>query len=70
MIVSVQTCNAFIGWQEEGAFLLDEDVALIAAWLAGRELERVPRSVNATVGALQNHLTCPDLFARDVFSKG
>jgi hypothetical protein len=70
MIVSVQTCNAFIGWQEQGAFLLDEDVATISAWLASRELERVPRSVNATVGALQNHLRWPDMFARDVFSKG
>jgi len=70
MIVSVQTCNAFIGWQKDGAFLLDDDVALISAWLAGRELERVPRSVNATVGALQNHLNWPDLFARDVFGSG
>ena len=70
MIVSVETCNAFLGWQEDGAFLLDDDVAKISAWLAGRELEGVPRSVNATVGVLQDYLAWPDLFARDVFSKG
>jgi len=70
MVVSVQTCNAFIGWQEDGAFLLDDDVAAISAWLASRELERVPRSVNSTVEALQNYLSWPDLFARDAFSKG
>jgi hypothetical protein len=45
MLVNVQTCTSFVGWEEQGAFLLDDDVAVISAWLAGRSLLKPPLTV-------------------------
>jgi len=39
MLVSLQACTSFIGWQDQNAFLMDDDIELISQWLAHQSLE-------------------------------
>jgi len=61
LLVSMESCTAFIGWKEPDAFLMDEDIEEINRWLSTQEEERPPRSLQALTGALDPQIERPAL---------
>ncbi len=61
LLVSMESCTAFIGWKEPDAFLMDDDIEEINRWLSTREGEKPPRSLQALTGALDPQIERPAL---------
>jgi len=61
LLVSMESCTAFIGWKEPDAFLMVEDIEAINRWLSTRQGEKPPRSLHALAGALDPQIERPAL---------
>jgi len=61
MLVSLHTCMAFIGWNDKSAYLMDEDIAAISAWLAGQALVKPPRRMREAIYSLDRQVAWPRL---------
>jgi hypothetical protein len=61
ILVSLEACTSFVGWQDEGAFLMDDDIATISTWLARQALEDPPHTLRAAVKSLRSQMSWPAL---------
>jgi hypothetical protein len=59
LLVSMESCTAFIGWKEPHAFLMDEDVEEINRWLSTQGFEKPPRSLQALADVLDAQIERP-----------
>ncbi|MGB5588240.1 MAG: hypothetical protein WBN78_10745, partial [Gammaproteobacteria bacterium] len=64
MLVSLQACASFIGWQKEEFFLHDDDIARLDAWLGKQTLKEPPRTLATAVSSLERQVTWPALLGR------
>ena len=61
LLVSMESCTAFLGWKNAGAFLMDEEVEEINRWLSTLEFEKSPRSLQALADVLDAQIERPAL---------
>jgi hypothetical protein len=59
LLVSMESCTAFIGWKEPGAFLMAEDIEEVNRWLNAQAFEKPPRSLQALAGVLDTQIERP-----------
>lgn len=61
LLVSMESCTAFIGWKDPAAFLMDEEIAEIDRWLSTRVSGKPFRSLQAVAGVLDAQIARPAL---------
>ena len=61
MLVSPQTCMSFVGWQQKSAYLMDEDMTAISAWLAGKSQVNPPGRIRDAIYSLDRQVAWPGL---------
>ncbi|MGB5592289.1 MAG: hypothetical protein WBN31_15185 [Gammaproteobacteria bacterium] len=61
MLVSLQACASFIGWQKEEFFLHDDDIARLNGWLGEQMLKQPPRTLATAVSSLERQIKWPAL---------
>ncbi len=59
MVVSLQACSAFVGWQHEDFFLHEDDVANLSGYLGEQSMQNPPATVGAAVDALARQTGSP-----------
>jgi hypothetical protein len=61
MVVSLESCTSFVGWKDQRAFLMDDELEAINRWLARRSLETAGESMREVVGYLDTQVARPAL---------
>jgi hypothetical protein len=61
LLVSMESCVAFIGWKDADAYLMSEDVSAIGTWLAGQALVSPPRTLRSVSRMLAGQIDRPAL---------
>lgn len=59
MLVSLQACSAFVGWQHENFFLHEDDIANLSGCLSEMSMQNPPATVSAAVEALARQTGSP-----------
>ena len=61
MVVSLESCTSFVGWKDQRAFLMDDELEEINRWLARQSLETAGDSMREVVGYLDTQVARPAL---------
>ena len=61
LLVSMESCTSFVGWRDQRAFLMDDEVESINRWLDRHALEAPHGSMRAVIGYLDRRVTRPAL---------
>ena len=61
MLVNLHTCMSFVGWSDKSAYLMDEDIAAVSAWLVSQSLVEKPRRISEAVHSLDRQVSWPSL---------
>ena len=61
LLVSMESCTSFIGWKDQRAFLMEDDIASINDWLTRQVLEQKPRSLRQMASCLNGQIERPAL---------
>jgi hypothetical protein len=61
MVVSLASCNSFVGWKEPKAFLMDDELEAINRWLAKQSLEARSDSMRDVKNLLDAQVPRPAL---------
>lgn len=61
MVVSLESCTSFVGWKDQRAFLMNEELDAINRWLARQSLETASDSMRDVVGYLDTQVARPAL---------
>ena len=61
MLVNLHTCMSFVGWNDKSAYLMDEDIAAVSAWLLSQSLVEKPRRISEAVHSLDRQVSWPSL---------
>jgi hypothetical protein len=61
MLVNLHTCMSFVGWCDKSAYLMDEDIAAVSAWLLSQSLVEKPRRIREAVHSLDQQVNWPSL---------
>jgi len=61
MLVSLRTCMSFVGWNDKSAYLMDEDIATIAAWLACQSYAERSHRISEAVAVPDRQVAWPKL---------
>lgn len=59
LLVSMDSCTAFIGWKKPDAFLMEEDIVEINRWLSTLESEKPSHSLHALTNILDTQIDRP-----------
>lgn len=59
LLVSMESCNSFVGWKDPRAFLMDDDLAKVNDWLSRQFLEQRPSSMQQLVSGLEGQANQP-----------
>ena len=59
LLVSMESCTAFIGWKNPDAFLMEEDIVEINRWLSTLESAKPSRSLHALTEILDGQIDRP-----------
>lgn len=52
LLVSMESCMSFVGWKDQQAFLMEDDIVLINDWLSRQVHEHQPRSLRQMADCL------------------
>ena len=61
LLVSMESCMSFVGWKDQQAFLMEDDIVLINDWLSRQVLEHQPRSMRQMADCLHGQVERPVL---------
>jgi hypothetical protein len=61
MLVNLRTCMSFVGWNEKSAYLMDEDIAAISAWLVSQSHVKQTHRLSEAVTGLDRQIAWPKL---------
>jgi hypothetical protein len=61
LLVSMESCTSFVGWKDQRAFLMEDDIATINDWLSRQVLEHQPRSLRQMANCLHGQVDRPTL---------
>ncbi len=61
MLVSLQACASFVGWQKKDFFLHEDDIARLSGWLGKQALDSPPRTLAAVIASLDRQIRWPAL---------
>jgi len=61
LLVSMESCMSFVGWKDQRAFLMEDDIAAINDWLARQVLVQKPRSLRQMASCLKGQIERPAL---------
>jgi hypothetical protein len=61
MLVSLQACASFVGWQKDDFFLHDDDITRLSGWLGKQALENPPPTLAAAISSLDRQIRWPAL---------
>lgn len=61
MLVSLRTCMSLVGWHDKSAYLMDEDIAVISAWLTSQSLTPRVNRMREAVAVLDRQVGWPNL---------
>lgn len=59
LLVSMESCMSFVGWKDQRAFLMADDIAKINDWLSCQSLEHQPRSLRQMAKCLHGQFDKP-----------
>jgi len=61
LLVSMESCMSFVGWKDQRAFLMEDDIAAINDWLSRQVLEQKSRSLRQMASCLNEQVNRPAL---------
>ena len=61
LLVTMESCTAFVGWKNKSAFLMDDDIEKINDWLSRQVLAHQPRSGRQLADCLAGQVSRPAL---------
>jgi hypothetical protein len=61
MLVNLHTCMSFVGWCDKSAYLMDEDIAAISAWLVSQSRVKKPHRIREATHLLGPQVSWPSL---------